>query len=96
MPNELRINVLRSQNIIPVELSRAFHLDFKVSVPGVGNYRWSQSSLRQLGVRVKIFFERCSLTYQLTTFSCMDRCDSNDFGPKRAQQFYGHFESIWT
>ena len=34
--NELRIHVLRSQNIIPVELSPESHLDFKVSVAGMG------------------------------------------------------------
>jgi len=37
------IHVLRSQNIIPVGLSQAFHLDFKVSVPGVDIYRWWES-----------------------------------------------------
>ena len=36
MKNDLRINVLRSQNIILVELSPVFHLDFKASVLRVG------------------------------------------------------------
>ena len=49
---EKGIDVLRSQNIILVELSRAFHLDFKVSVPGVGIYRWSQSILRNGGIHL--------------------------------------------
>jgi hypothetical protein len=40
--NELRINVLRSQNIIPVELSAAFDLDFKVNVKGENLYRLMQ------------------------------------------------------
>ena len=31
--NEERIHVLRSQNIIPVELSRLFYLDFKDGCP---------------------------------------------------------------
>ena len=39
--NELRIDVLRSQNIIPVELSPVFPLDFKVSLLGVNIYRWN-------------------------------------------------------
>ena len=44
--NELRIDVLRSQNIIPVELSPVFPLDFKVSLLGVNIYRWNRLILR--------------------------------------------------
>ena len=43
---ELRIDVLRSQNIIPVELSPVFPLDFKVSLLGVNIYRWNRLILR--------------------------------------------------
>ena len=41
------IDVLRSQNIIPVELSEVFHLDFKVSVCRVYIDRWQKAILQQ-------------------------------------------------
>ena len=41
--NEKGINVLRSQNIILVELSRKFPLDFKERVSVVVIYSWDQA-----------------------------------------------------
>ena len=41
--NEKGINVLRSQNIILVELSRMFPLDFKERVSVVVIYIWNQA-----------------------------------------------------
>jgi hypothetical protein len=59
---------LRSQNIIPVELSPGFHLDFKVRAPGGGFDRLFQAILREGSVGVNLFFEKGSLTFYSRPF----------------------------
>ena len=51
---------MRSQNIIPVELSRDFYLDLKVNVPGSNIHRLTQAIWWYCNIDGVILVEKCS------------------------------------